>query len=149
MFTLLFSSSDVFFCFHILLLFVATKPRENSKKFEKGKKVFSEYRNWSYPSEIADYQDFSATKWSHSACHQDELGADTTFRGCSIIWKTSQICLLTASLFCISLPFKRDMPVLALFFQEVEFGSNQILESSPFTSSYTGSYSVKLKVLVL
>lgn len=103
----------------------------------------------SYPSEIADFQDFFATKWSHSACRQDELGADTAFRGCSIIWKTSQICLLTASLFCVSLPFKGDMPMLALFFQEVEFGSNQILESSPFTFSYTGIYSVKWKVLVL
>lgn len=52
-------------------------------------------------------------------------------------------------IFRLSALQKGDLPMLALFFQELEFGSNQILESSPFTFSYTGSYNVKWKTLIL
>lgn len=137
MFTLLFASTDVFCCFPVFLLFVATKPKENSKKFEKGREFFQSTETGVSHQKLHIFKILLplngvillVTRMSLVLTqHLEHHLADIT--------DLSTDCVFIFRLFALQ---KGDLPMLALFFQELEFGSNQILKSSPFTFSYTGS----------
>lgn len=112
------------------------KLRVNSK-LKKGRKSFQSTETC--PSATVDFQNPPANQWSRSACNLDVLSAGTVSRG----WQRHLACITDSFTdlvsLCLCLSFRRNLPVLALAFQDLEFEPTQTLKSSPFTFAYTGS----------